>query len=230
VLAQIVPKDSAAATERGTLLITAHDLFFTPVPASNAREFVNDVAGHLGAAYEVEQPASQVRIRDRNFVRFGYASPGIGLHWYVLATEIRCHVVQFVFTTRERALTDKLLREFQNVALSGAPDGTPHPNAGDTPICVKDYASPANVVKRVDPVLLEHPFNPIPARVIIDKEGKVKHVHFLSAFPSDAKTITDALLQWRFKPYVIDGRPVEVETGIVFGRELPVTASRRAPN
>jgi len=230
VLAQIVPKDSSDAANRGTLLITAHDLFFTAMSATNAREFLNDIAIHLGAGHEVEQPPSQVRIRQRDFVRFGYASPAIGLHWYVLATEIRCHIVQFVFTTRDRALTDKLLREFQSVDLPGALDGLPHPSSGDAPVCLKDYASPMNVVKRVDPVLLEHRFNPIPVRVIIDKEGRVKHAHFLSAFPADAKTITDALWQWRFKPYVIDGRPVEVETGIVFGRELPVTASRKVPN
>jgi hypothetical protein len=229
VLAQIVPKDSSDATQRGTLLITAQDLFFTPVPATSARDFVTAMAGHLDTGYQVEQAPSQVRIGDRSFVRFGYASPAIGLHWYVLATQIRCHVVQFVFTTRDRALTDKLLREFRNVVVSGAPDEMPHPNAGDRPVCIKGYASSTNVVERVEPVLLEHRFSPIPVRVIIDTQGKVKHVHFLSAFPSDAKTITDALLQWRFKPYVIDGRPVEVETGIVFGRELPVTASRRAP-
>jgi hypothetical protein len=53
-------------------------------------------------------------------------------------------------------------------------------------------------------------------RIIIDKEGRVKHIHFLSAFPDQAKSITEALS--RFKPYLRDGRPVEVETGIMFGR------------
>jgi hypothetical protein len=221
VLAQILPVDPADAGSRGTILITAHDLFFTPVPASNAREFVKDVAGHLGPAYVVEQRPSQVKIRDRTFVRFGYTSPAIGLHWYVLATQIRCHIVQFVFTTRDRALTDKLLRGFREIALPG-----------DTPVCVKGYASPANLVAKVEPPPVEHPFNPIPVRVIVDKQGKVKHVHFLSAFPSDARTIADAVLQWRFKPYLVDGRPMEVETGVVFGRELQVTASgsRSAPD
>jgi hypothetical protein len=55
-------------------------------------------------------------------------------------------------------------------------------------------------------------------RIIIDKKGNVKHIHFLSAFPDQAKAITDALNQWKFKPYVRDGVPAEVETGIMFGR------------
>jgi periplasmic protein TonB len=55
-------------------------------------------------------------------------------------------------------------------------------------------------------------------RVIIDRDGKVKHIHFLSAFPGQAQAIITALGQWRFKPYLRNGQPVEVETGILFGR------------
>jgi hypothetical protein len=46
----------------------------------------------------------------------------------------------------------------------------------------------------------------------------VQHIHFLSAFPDQARVITDALRQWKFKPYLRDGKPVEVETGVMFGR------------
>jgi hypothetical protein len=53
--------------------------------------------------------------------------------------------------------------------------------------------------------------------VIIDTKGRVKHVHVISAFPDQARKITDALLDWRFKPYVVDGEAREVETGILFG-------------
>jgi hypothetical protein len=70
----------------------------------------------------------------------------------------------------------------------------------------------------VEPIFGEHKFNAIPVRIIIDKEGKVKHIHFLSTFPDQAKAITDALAKWKFKRYLQNGRPVEVETGIMFGR------------
>ena len=61
---------------------------------------------------------------------------------------------------------------------------------------------------------------------VIDKEGKVKHIHFLSAFPDQAKAITDAMGQWKFKRHLRDGQPVEVETGIMFGRASYPTAHR----
>ena len=84
-------------------------------------------------------------------------------------------------------------------------------------MCLKDYASDESVIEREDPVLAERRFNSIPVRIIIDKEGKVKHIHVLSAFPEQAKAISDALAQWRFRPYLQSGKPVEVETGLLFG-------------
>jgi hypothetical protein len=81
----------------------------------------------------------------------------------------------------------------------------------------KDYARDENVTTKVDPVFTEHKFNSVPVRIIIDKKGIVKHIHFLSAFPDQAKAITDALGQWKFTPSLRDGQPVEVETGIMFG-------------
>jgi hypothetical protein len=66
-------------------------------------------------------------------------------------------------------------------------------------------------------------------RIIVDKEGKVKHIHFLSAFPDQAKAISDALKQWKFKRYMRGGQPAEVETGIMFGR-VSYPTTRRATN
>jgi hypothetical protein len=99
---------------------------------------------------------------------------------------------------------------------------------GAAPVCIKDYASDHHVIARVDPIFPEHRFNPVPVRIIIDKEGKVKHIHFLSAFPDQAKAITDALAQWKFKRYLRHGQPVEVETGIMFGRTpYPIAPTAR---
>jgi Gram-negative bacterial TonB protein C-terminal len=87
----------------------------------------------------------------------------------------------------------------------------------DFPFCVRNYTTEENMIARVDPIFSERKFSRVPVRVIINKEGKIKHIHFLSAFDDQAKVITDALVQWRFKPYRRNGQPVEVETGITFG-------------
>jgi len=218
VLAQIRPADTFKGTSRGSILIAAQDMFFTLTPARNALELTNYTKDNLNADYKVEQPPTEVRIANHSFVRFDYGSPTAELHWHVLATQIRCHMVQFIFTGRDTKLAESLIQEMNQIKLPAEASPTSGTGGDDVPTCIKDYASDENVMERVDPVYAERRFNPVPVRIIIDKEGKVKHIHFLSAFPDQAKAITDALFQWRFKPYLLDGKPEEVETGIMFGR------------
>jgi hypothetical protein len=135
-------------------------------------------------------------------------APVAGLHWSMLATEIRCHVVEFVLTSSDTRLVDSLRQELGQMKFSDSA----------APVCLPDYAVPGNILHREDPIFSEHRYNPIPVRVIIGRDGEVKHIHFLSAFPSQSQALTTALMQWRFKPYLRDGQPLEVETGILFGR------------
>jgi hypothetical protein len=198
-------------------LIAAQDLFFTMTPAGNALELINTTRDNLNADYKVEQIPIMVRIGDHSFVRFDYGSPVADLHWHVLATQVRCHMVQFVFTSRDTALIESLLKQMDKMTLPAEAGPISGRGGGEVPMCIKDYARDENVIERVDLFFTERRFNPVPVRIIIDKEGKVKHIHFLSAFPEQAKAIADALAQWRFRPYLLDGKPVEVETGIMFG-------------
>jgi hypothetical protein len=232
VLAQFRPADTYKGTSRGSVLITAQDLFFTLTPAANALALINHTKDHLIADYKVEQPPTLVRLADHSFVRFDYVSPVAELHWHVLATQIRCHMVQFVFTSRDTQLIESLILGMDKMKLPAEAGPISGKGGDDVPVCIKDYAREENIMERVDPLLTERRFNPIPVRIIIDKEGKVKHIHFLSAFPEQAKTITDALMQWRFRPYLRDGKPAEVETGIMFGHapRLPTLSATSAVN
>ena len=153
----------------------------------------------------------------RSFVRLDYVSPVTGLHWAVLATQIRCHTVQLTFTGPDSGLIERLVAAMSAMKLPPEAGLSSGAGGDDAPLCVKDYASGGTVVSRVEPIFTNPRYNPIPVRVVIDVNGKVKHIHFISSFAEQAKTIAGALQQWRFKPYVVNGKAVEVETGILFG-------------
>ena len=210
VLAQLRPADPSHEKARGTLLVAAQDMFFTTTHAAGPLELINYTRDHLQADYRIERPPSNVTIAGGDFVRFGYVSPVAGLHWMFFATQIRCHVVEFIFTSADTPLLENLTRN-----LGGLKSQPERP--ATEPVCIKGYVSAENILERVDPVLTENKYNQVPVRVIIDREGKVKHIHFLSAFPSQSQAIAAALSQWRFKPYLRNGQPVEVETGMLFG-------------
>jgi hypothetical protein len=230
VLAQIRPADTYKELTRGTILITAEDMFFTTLPVANALDLINYTKDNLQADYKVELPPTEVKIAGNSFSFFAYESEVAQLHWYIVATQIRCHAVEFVVTSRDTKLLENLMLDMNKMKLPEEAGPSAGTGGGVFPVCIKDYAREENVITRVDPVFTEHRFNPVPVRIIVDKGGAVKHIHFLSAFPDQSKAITDAVMKWKFKPYLRDGQPVEVETGIMFGRApqpmtLPATAS-----
>ena len=204
----------------GNILITAQDMFFTPLPASNALQLVSYMKDNLQADYKLEEPPTPTKIAGRPFTFFAYWSPVAQLHWYVATTQIRCHAFEIVLTSRDTKLLASLLLDLDKMTLPPQADPVSGMGGGNFPVCVRDYSRAENVLNRVDPIFTERRANPVPVRIIIDTNGRVKHIHFLSAFPEQAKAVTDALRQWRFKPYLREGHPLEVETGIMFGGAL----------
>ena len=49
---------------------------------------------------------------------------------------------------------------------------------------------------------------------IIGKDGAVKQVQVVSGSPMLASAAENAVKQWRYKPYVLNGQPVEVDTTV----------------
>ena len=166
VLAQIEPKEPIPAHGVGHLLIAAQDLFFSMPQVRSAADLISYYQKHLGPEYRVERAPIELHIANRDFVSLDYLSPVAGLHWHVLATEIRCHVVQFVFTGSSSNSLHRLAESLNNSI---------QPSSG-APICLKDFATADTLLEREDPVLSEPRFNPVPLRIVIDKEGRVKNI------------------------------------------------------
>jgi hypothetical protein len=229
VLAQLRPADNSRGPSRGNILITAQDMFFTPVPAANSLELSAYEQHNLQSSYTLERPPTTTRIAGRPFTFFAYGSPVAEMHWYVLATEIRCHALEFVLSSRDTKLLESVLQDMNRMRLPAEAEPGGGKGGRGVPICIKDYAQGENMVARVEPILTEHRFTAVPVRVIIDQRGKVRHIHFLSAYPDQEHVIAEALRRWKFKPYLQNGQPVEVETGIMFGRNPAPVAPGGGP-
>ncbi|PYP92162.1 MAG: hypothetical protein DMG65_05010 [Candidatus Angelobacter sp. Gp1-AA117] len=49
-------------------------------------------------------------------------------------------------------------------------------------------------------------------RILIDKQGNVIKAKPMSGPPSLTGAAVDAMMQWKFKPYLLNGEPVQVES------------------
>ena len=49
---------------------------------------------------------------------------------------------------------------------------------------------------------------------VIGKDGTIQNLHVLSGHPLLTQAALDAVRQWRYRPYILNGEPVEVDTQV----------------
>jgi hypothetical protein len=205
VLASLIPDSEHNAN----ILIAAQDMFFTASErddvAYGTRDFLQAVSNISGMT--IDRDVMEVKVANQLLYRVDYS--GIGLFRAAFRTEIRCHVVSFNLTARDRPLRTRLAESFDHLSFAAAGGSQPPP-------CVKGYAEGGNVLHRVNPLPVGPKFVPIPVRIIVGADGSVKHVHVIRATDDQRRSIEESLYRWKFKPYELDGRPSPVETGLVF--------------
>jgi protein TonB len=82
------------------------------------------------------------------------------------------------------------------------------------------------LIKRVQPTypsnaLSMHIQGAVQLEATIDKEGNIANLTVLKGDPLLARAAKDAVRQWRYKPYYLDGVPVEIQTQITVNFKLP---------
>lgn len=207
-LAALKPEGELTAT----MQISAQDNFFATDPVTSATGFLMEMKHHLDPSLSAPEALNSIELGGRHFARLNYS--GAGLNHSVLATEIRCHTLIFSITSSRPEVIASLTESLKK--LTFAQDLEPGSKNTEWPLCVEDYIESSNLVHKVEPVMTGPRYASVPVRLIIGTDGKIEHLHAISGFPEQIKSVTDALAKWEFKPYVVDGVPTRVETGILF--------------
>jgi protein TonB len=122
--------------------------------------------------------------------------------------------------------------------VGGVPGGVPGGQMGgviggiisSTPVAVPKVATPqrVRVSAGVTEGLLIHKVQPaypplarsariqgqVVLQAVIGKDGTIQGLHAVSGHPMLTPAAIDAVKQWRYKPYFLNGEPVEVDTQI----------------
>jgi periplasmic protein TonB len=62
---------------------------------------------------------------------------------------------------------------------------------------------------------------PVQLMATISKKGDISAVKIISGDPSLARAAVEAVKQWKYRPYLLDGSPVEIQTQITVNFKLP---------
>jgi protein TonB len=98
-----------------------------------------------------------------------------------------------------------------------------------TPVQVRlsEVVSKARLIKRVKPVYPSPDLNvsgTVLLAVTTGRDGSVEQLRVLSGHPMLVGAAMDAVKQWKYKPYLLNGKPVEIETEATVKFENPKRA------
>jgi protein TonB len=112
----------------------------------------------------------------------------------------------------------------------GAPAGLPVPISGSNPVMParpaptirtfrKSTILEGSLIRRVQPIYpplarMARIQGPVVVAAVISKEGVMERVQAISGHPMLVPAAVDAVSQWRYKPYILNGEAIEVETQI----------------
>jgi len=117
----------------------------------------------------------------------------------------------------------------------GAPTTAPLPNLGTTDSAIKPKLQTLSVSQGVSQGLLykkvapSYPQNAMRMHIegiveliaTISKEGNITQIKALSGDPQLVRAASDAVKQWKYKPYLLNGEPVEIQTQVTVNFKLP---------
>ena len=204
--------------DQATMLIVAQDLFFGAKTFANVAELAADLRDSIAGTpiMTIDRALAHTTIAGHDFLRFDYHAGNLYRVW--LATELRCHVVSFNITATDQAKVQSLARGLDAISLPAKPavQTVSADGVQPDPVCIKNYVTEQTLLRRIEPAPVEPRGVNLPVRIIIGTDGRVRHIHAISARPAQRQSIEQALMQWEFTPYVGAGHPTEVETGVLF--------------
>lgn len=104
--------------------------------------------------------------------------------------------------------------------------GEPSQDTGEPPVSLEKSVTP--LVHRVDPQYPEQARSqriqgPVVLQAQVLSDGTVGNIAVLEGDPVLAEAATQAVKQWKYQPYIVDGRPVERQERITVRFRLPLT-------
>ena len=104
------------------------------------------------------------------------------------------------------------------IPTGAAPPILQHPTASAGSVRISSMMQ-GMLVRRIEPrypppAIAARIEGPVKIKAIISSEGMIKQAEVLSGSPLLSGAALEAIREWRYRPYILNGAPVEVETEI----------------
>jgi TonB family protein len=210
----------------GRILLSAWD---SAGLSGNTQKFVSDAVRAQVASptehRELVRDTFPVDYGGRHFFRSDYKAllyGGNPLYLTYVYTEFRGHFIGETVASGSPEGLDEAANSLRAISFQQDevnPKCVMGPNEAETPVQLgRDVASDL-LVKKVPPNYPQMAHDAriqgqVVMRALIDKDGNIADLTLVSGNPMLAPAAIEAVKQWKYKPYLINGQPVKVETQI----------------
>ena len=239
----LVADRSTTGRSRNRVLLVAEDARHYQ-PGFAVKDYVAKMAGALsGHGLAASAELSPVQFGSQEFYRtdFHQDANGVVLYKAFVATLVHGYFLSWTFTTTSQPQVDELVDSLQKLTFAtgeavppGANPAAVPPAASPAQLPTSEHPKRVRVSEKVSQTLLIKSVNPrypagaLSARIqgsvilqaIISREGDVTEVKLVSGHPMLVPSAIDAVKRWKYKPYLLNGEPVEVETQVTVNYEL----------
>lgn len=133
--------------------------------------------------------------------------------------------IRVTFTEEKKTSSEGMAGDIPGGAVPGQVGSVASPNEkrplipSPQRVRVSQGAAAGNLVERVDPMYppkakAQHIEGTVLLRMIINEQGQVEHAELINGHPLLAPAAIDAVKRWKYRPYMLNGEPVEVETHV----------------
>ncbi len=208
---------------------------YKPLPSLN--EFVSKTTALLTGIddFHIVQESAPFDFPNRKFYRETYTQSDHGTRYItMIATEFDDYFVQWNIYANSQSDVDEVAASVRWATfkgtivgvIGGIQPGTPESSAGATRVRVSQAVSQALLVKRVQPSYPDTARQTglqgkVVLNVLVGREGNVENVTVISGHPFLLQSALDAVKMWKYRPYLLAGKPVEIETTVTLEFALP---------
>lgn len=213
--------------ERVVLMAVDENLYHFNSPGDYVEKMTSALAKR---GQTVTGPAVSVQFGGRQFYRedFSEDRPSIKLYKALVATEARSFLISWTFVASSKERLEQLVGTLSELSFAPMPSSSPPPDTPSTPpkrIRISYMVLDKYIIERPAPAYPEEAKRariegPVRLHVILSKTGELISAQVMTGDPMLRQAALGAIRHWKFKPYILNGEPVEVESQITINFKL----------
>jgi len=224
-----IPQTAPRSKDFSSFVVLALDR--SAVATTNCQQYLQSVAANLNSSKEGQQKGevSQFTVAGHDFYRGNFEYSHDTRYRSLLCTVSKDYLLQWNVSGQSNSAVDEAISTLRSLAASPPSSLTEQPHSGPpdlpTQIRIPQVVSQGLKIKDAKPIYPKearqaHIQGTVTMNAVVSKEGDIVDLEVIDGPSELVVSAVNAVRQWKFRPYKLNGVPVAVKTTIMVNYQL----------